>query len=90
VIGTANFYSGTALNLHADHIMQGNGLIDRPQIMKAVWPLRTNAESKVDFGERSNRDGHGMLILRHGLLLLRIFAVRKNAAKQPGIAAEEA
>jgi hypothetical protein len=31
--------------------MQSNGLVNRAQIMKAVFPQRANAQAQIDFGE---------------------------------------
>ena len=43
--------------------MQSNRLIDRAQIVKAVWPQRADAQAEVDLGEGTDRDGHGVMIV---------------------------
>jgi len=60
---TANLDARSASDLDADDIVQSNGLVDRTQLVKAIGTKRADAQSEIDFCERSHGDEHEALIL---------------------------
>ena len=40
-------------------VMQRNGLIHSPQLMKPIRPQRPNAKPQINFRERAEGDGQG-------------------------------
>ena len=43
--------------------MQSDGLVDRQQFMKSVRPRRADTQPQIDFGEGSDGDRHGSMIV---------------------------
>jgi hypothetical protein len=43
--------------------VQRDSLINRPQLMKAFSPKRTDPQTEINLGERSNGYTHGWMIL---------------------------
>jgi hypothetical protein len=46
--------------------MQTNGLVNRAQLMKAVFPQRANAQAQVDLGERWDCYNHEFTLYLRG------------------------
>jgi hypothetical protein len=53
----------SAPDLHANDIVQRNGLIHRAQLVKAVSSQRPNAQAEIDLREGWDGDRHGEMIV---------------------------
>src|SRR5579872_6383379 len=49
-IFTTNLNARATPNLYANYVVQRDRLINRSQLMKAIMPRRTNAQTEVDLG----------------------------------------
>ena len=66
---TADFDSRAANNLHADDIMQRDGLIDGTEFVEPVSASRPDAQSEIDLRKGSDSDRHGEMIVTRKRLM---------------------
>jgi hypothetical protein len=74
---TTNFDPGAALHVDRNAIVQGDGLVDRQQLVEAVRPEPTNAQTEIDLGEGMDGDCHEGKIL-NGKFRFSIADLRPN------------
>src|SRR4029077_6583185 len=57
-IVAANLNARATPHLHANEVVQGDGLVHGAQVVEAVGPQRSNAQTEIDLGEGSDTHGH--------------------------------
>jgi len=62
-IFTMNLNPRSPPNRNPNDIVPSNRLINRPQLMKPIPPKRTDPQTEINLGERSNGYRHGGMIL---------------------------